>query len=103
MMMDASGGSGSDYIVRYDELQPSDQTDLNQGSKYDVEVGWIASREGEDGWPLGQASRPPLVASRSPPRSRAFSCLLESSGVSFHRDQVSWCFINLILIFVLSE
>jgi hypothetical protein len=30
-------------------------------------------------------------------------CLLESSGVSFHRDQVSWCFVNLILIFVLSE
>jgi hypothetical protein len=39
MMMDASGGSGFGYIVRYDKPQPSNQTDLNQGSKYDVEIG----------------------------------------------------------------
>jgi len=41
------GGSASAYIARWDEPQPLDQTDIEQGSRCVVEVGWSPSREGE--------------------------------------------------------
>jgi hypothetical protein len=52
------GGLGSGYIVWWDELWPSDQTDLKRRSRCDVEMCCNELHEGEDGWPLGQASWP---------------------------------------------
>jgi hypothetical protein len=110
-MMDYSRrGSRSGYIVRSDALEPSDQTELKQGSRSDVEVYCNTLREGDGGSLLGQADRPEgeagrpaTVASRSSLRSRASSSLLEPSGVSFSHGYVLWLLFKLILVSYLSR
>jgi hypothetical protein len=49
------GGLGSGYIVWWDEPRPLDQTDLKRRSRCDVEMCCNVLREGQNGWPLGQA------------------------------------------------
>jgi hypothetical protein len=49
-MMDASGRSASAYIARWDEPQPSDQTDVKQWSRCVIEIGWRLPREEGPTW-----------------------------------------------------
>jgi hypothetical protein len=64
---DASGWrSASAYIARWDEPQPSDQTDLKQWSRYVVEVGWRPSREADLTWRWDQAGRPDMWGRPTP-------------------------------------
>jgi hypothetical protein len=81
---DASGWrSASTYIARWDEPQPSDQTDLKQWSRCIVEVGWRPPRKASLTWRWTQASWPDMWGQLAPPvslwPSASFSCLLMSS------------------------
>jgi len=78
-LINASGGYGSAYIVWWDEPQPLDQTEIEQGSRCVVEVSWRPSREGESNWQGDRtvslacgAGRPHLVAFGLPLCSRVF-------------------------------
>jgi hypothetical protein len=60
----ALGGLGSGYIVWWDDPRPSDQTDLKQRSRCDVEMCCNALREGEEQSPWEEAGRPACGADR---------------------------------------
>jgi hypothetical protein len=56
--MDAPGGSASAYIARWDEPQPSDQTDMKQWSRCIIEISWRLPYEGD---PPGRGARPAVL------------------------------------------
>jgi hypothetical protein len=59
-MMVALGGSASAYIARWDEPQPSDQTDMKQWSRCIIEIGWRPPHEGGPTWQGSQDGRPDM-------------------------------------------
>jgi hypothetical protein len=84
MKMEMPGGRFAPaYIAWWGEPQPSDQTDLKQWLRCDVEVGWRPSREAGLTWRWAQADQPNMWGQPAPLvclwASALFSCLLVSS------------------------